>query len=80
MIPSNMRKLGAVFLFIVSRVPFSRVQRLCTRHQMTHCKNKLFFSNFTYQEGDTKEDSDSSAEVIGDAAKGIGANQQPCQV
>ena len=36
--------------------------------------------NFTYQERDTKENSDSSAEVIGDAAKGIGANQQPRQI
>lgn len=50
------------------------------RHQMTYWKSKLFFRNFTYQERDTKEHSDSSAEVIGDAAKGIGANQQPRQV
>jgi len=40
----------------------------------------LFFSNYTYQEGDTKENSDSSTEVIGDAAKGIGANKQARQV
>ena len=57
-----------------------RVHRSCTRHQMSPLKKKLLFIHFTYQEGNTKENSDSSTEVIGDAAKGVRTNQQSRQV